>query len=45
VLTIERVTFGEDGMPLELLRVVSAADRTELVYGGLDLRRATDPTA
>lgn len=38
VLTIERVTLDEAGTALELLRVVSAADRTELVYGGLPLR-------
>jgi GntR family transcriptional regulator len=37
VITVERVTYDAGGRPLELLHVVSAGDRSELVYEGLPL--------
>jgi GntR family transcriptional regulator len=37
VITVERVTYDASGRPLELLHVVSAGDRSELVYEGLPL--------
>ncbi|MFF6903390.1 GntR family transcriptional regulator [Streptomyces hydrogenans] len=37
VLAIERVTRDQTGRVLELLRIVGAADRLELVYDGLPL--------
>jgi len=42
VITVERVTYDAGGRPLELLHVVSAGDRSELVYEGLPLG---DPAA
>lgn len=38
VLAVERVTRDGTGRPLELLRIVGAADRLELVYDGLPLK-------
>ncbi|RIH58432.1 GntR family transcriptional regulator [Streptomyces sp. SHP22-7] len=37
LLTVERVTRGSDGQPLELLRVTAPADRIEFVYNNLPL--------
>lgn len=39
VLTIERISRTESGRPIELLRIVAAADRMELAYEGLPLPR------
>jgi GntR family transcriptional regulator len=41
VVTVERVTRDQDGLPVELLRVVAAGDRTELVYDDLPLAPGT----
>lgn len=41
VILVERVTRDAHGRPLELVRIVGAADRLELVYDGLPL---TNPT-
>lgn len=37
LLTVERITRGADGKPLELLRVTAPADRIEFVYNNLPL--------
>jgi GntR family transcriptional regulator len=37
VLLVERVAHDEDGRPVELLRVIGAADRIELVYSDLPI--------
>lgn len=37
VLTVERISRGDDGRPIELLRVVAAADRMELSFEALPL--------
>ncbi|MGA4867613.1 GntR family transcriptional regulator [Streptomyces lavendulocolor] len=37
VLTVERISRGDSGRPLELLRVVAAGDRMELTYEALPL--------
>lgn len=39
VLTIERISRSDSGRPIELLRVVAAGDRMELVYEALPLPR------
>lgn len=39
VLAIERLTRDNHGRPLELLRIIGAADRRELVYDGLPLKK------
>ncbi|MDA5279863.1 GntR family transcriptional regulator [Streptomyces sp. Isolate_45] len=43
VIAIERVTRDETGRPLELLRIVGAADRLELIYDGLPLKKRRRP--
>lgn len=40
VLDIQRVTKDQDGWPIELLKVLSIADRTVLVYDDLPIGRA-----
>ncbi|MCD9145890.1 GntR family transcriptional regulator [Streptomyces albireticuli] len=45
VLVVQRVTRDNAGRPLELLRIVGAADRLELVYDGLPLKRPTGDAA
>lgn len=42
VLDVQRVTKDQDGRPIELLRVLSIADRTVLVYDDLPIARAGD---
>lgn len=37
VLALERLTFGADGQPLEVLRAVAPADRLQLTYDSLPL--------
>jgi GntR family transcriptional regulator len=41
VLLVERITRGQDGRVLELLHIIGAADRLQLVYDNLPLRKAT----
>ncbi|MFJ4013988.1 GntR family transcriptional regulator [Streptomyces sp. NPDC090026] len=43
VLAVERITRDDTGRPLELLRIVGAADRLELVYDGLPLKKRRRP--
>lgn len=42
VLEIDRITWDQDGRPIELVHVVSIADRTALVYDRLPISRAVD---
>ncbi|MFI8365251.1 GntR family transcriptional regulator [Streptomyces sp. NPDC085612] len=39
VIGVERVTRDDTGRPIEFLRILGAADRLELVYDGLPLKR------
>ncbi|CAI4198580.1 GntR family transcriptional regulator (plasmid) [Streptomyces albidoflavus] len=39
VMTVERTTRNGEGVVLELLRITCAADRVELVYDGLPLKK------